>query len=361
INTMLILDRYFIREIFKYLGIILTAVIGIFLAIDFFEKIDDFLEAGLPIHRAAVFFMLRIPFVVAQISPLAILLSVLIVLGLMNKRNELLALRSGGVSMLFFLRSITVLGVLFAVLLFLNADILVPITFSKANRIYTREVAKEEVIASREKNIWIKGNRSISHIKYYNPSSQTISGITLYFFDEKFRLVRQVDAVKGTFKANGWLFYDILEQVLDPLSGEYKVTFHKERSEPLATRPADFKRVSKKSEEMNVLELWDYIVTVENEGYDATSYRVDLQAKIAFPFVCIILCILALGIGVNKKLKESLALVVALGIGVAFLYWTLYSFCLSLGYGGVLPPFVAAWTTNFVFFSAGVLNLLYIE
>ena len=41
---MLILDRYFIREIFKYLGIILTAVIGIFLAIDFFEKIDDFLK-----------------------------------------------------------------------------------------------------------------------------------------------------------------------------------------------------------------------------------------------------------------------------------------------------------------------------
>jgi lipopolysaccharide export system permease protein len=88
---------------------------------------------------------------------------------------------------------------------------------------------------------------------------------------------------------------------------------------------------------------------------------VDLQAKIAFPFVCIILCTLALGIGVHKKLQENLALVVALGIGVAFLYWTLYSFCLSLGYGGVLPPFVAAWTTNVVFFSAGVLNLLYIE
>lgn len=358
---MLILDRYFIRETFKYLGIILIAVVSIFLAIDFFEKIDDFLEAGLPIHRAAVFFMLRIPYVVAQISPLAILLSVLIVLGLMNKRNELLALRSGGVSMLIFLRSITALGVLFAVLLFLNADILVPITFSKANRIYAREVDKEDVIASREKNIWIKGNRSISHIKYYNPSSRTISGITLYFFDEKFRLVRQVDAAKGTFKSDGWLFYDILEQVLDPLSGEYKVTFHAESTEPLDTHPEDFKRVSKKSEEMNLLELRDYIHSVESEGYDATSYRVDLQAKLAFPFVCIILCTLALGIGVNKNMKENLAFVIAVGIGVAFLYWTLYSFCLSLGYGGVLPPFLAAWTTNFVFFSAGVLNLFYAE
>jgi lipopolysaccharide export system permease protein len=358
---MLILDRYFIREVFKYLGIILAAVIGIFLAIDFFEKIDDFLEAGLPIQRAAVFFMLRVPFVIAQIFPLAVLLSVLVVLGLMNKRNELLALRSGGVSMLVFLRSIVALGMLSAVVLFFNADILVPITFSKANRIYTREVDKQEVIASREKNIWIKGNRSISHIKYFNPSSQTIAGITLYFFDETFRLVRQVDAAKGTFKAGEWLFFDVLEQVLNPQSGDYEVTFHQERTEPLETRPEDFKRVSKKSEEMNLLELADYIHSVETEGYDATSYRVDLQAKIAFPFVCIILCTLALGIGVHKKLQENLALVVALGIGVAFLYWTLYSFCLSLGYGGVLPPFVAAWTTNVVFLSAGVLNLLYTE
>ena len=110
----------------------------------------------------------------------------------------------------------------------------IPITFSKANRIYTREVDKEEVIASREKNIWIKSNRSISHIKYYNPSNQTISGITLYFFDEKFKLVRQVDAAKGVFMTDGWRFYDILEQVLNPQSGDYTVTFHEERPEPLA-------------------------------------------------------------------------------------------------------------------------------
>ncbi|MFZ0724667.1 MAG: LPS export ABC transporter permease LptG [Desulfobacterales bacterium] len=358
---MLILDRYFNREVFKYLAIILLAVIGIFLAIDFFEKIDDFMEAGLPFHRAAIFFMLRVPFVIAQIFPLALLLAVLVVLGLMNKRNELLALRSGGVGMLFFLKSIVALGVLSALLLFINADILVPITFSKANRMYTREVDKKEILASREKNIWIKGHRSITHITYYNPASQTISGITLYAFDENFRLVRQLDAVKGAFAAGGWRVFDVLEQVLDSSTGEYTVTFHEERTEQLGTRPDDLKRVSKKSAEMNLLELLAYIESVETEGYDATGYRVDLQAKIGFPFVCLVLCILALGIGVNKKLKENLALTVALGIGVALLYWTLYSFCLSLGYGGVLPPVVAAWTTNVVFLGAGVLNLLYVE
>ena len=92
---MLILDRYFIREVFKFLGIILVTVISIFLAVEFFEKIDDFIEAGVSMQRAAAYFLLRIPYVLALLFPMAIFLSSLIALGLMNKRNELLALRSG--------------------------------------------------------------------------------------------------------------------------------------------------------------------------------------------------------------------------------------------------------------------------
>jgi lipopolysaccharide export system permease protein len=108
---------------------------------------------------------------------------------------------------------------------------------------------------------------------------------------------------------------------------------------------------------MNVLELWEYIDTVDEEGYDATRYRVDLHAKMALPLVSIILCVLALGIGVKRKYKDNLFTVIAMGIGVAFLYWILDSFCLSLGYGGVLPPIVAAWVANCVFACASVAAL----
>ena len=355
---MLILDRYFIRELFKFFGIILVTVISIFLAIDFFEKIDDFIDAGVSLQRAGVYFLLRIPFVMALMFPLAIFLSALITLGLMNKRNELLALRSGGVSVTFFLRSLLSLGVLFSLMHIGISEILVPICSNKANQIYTREVDKKEAVASRKKNLWIKGNRSISHIKYYNPSNQTISGITLYYFDDKFSLIRQIDAASATFRDGHWVFNNILQQALSPETGDYDTTFYEQRVETLDILPETLKSVAKKSEEMNVLELWDYVDTVENEGYDATRYRVDLHAKMALPFVCIIFCALALGIGAKQKYKDNLFTVIAMGVGAAFLYWTLNSFCLSLGYGGVLPPIVAAWITNSVLTAATVATLL---
>ena len=108
-------------------------------------------------------------------------------------------------------------------------------------------------------------------------------------------------------------------------------------------------------------ELLGYIRKVEAEGYAATAYRVDLWAKIAFPFICIILCLVGTGIAAKTALKDGMAVSIAYGIGIAFLYWIFYSFCLSLGYGGMLPPPVAAWSANLVFLCLGVFTLIQAE
>lgn len=355
---MSIIGKYLTIEMLKFFGIILLMVIGIYLAVDFFEKIDNFLEAGLPLSKVLTFFQLRIPFIVAQIAPVGILLAVLIVFGLMNKNYELIAFRSSGISVYYFLKPVLSLALLLSVLLFLLADLIVPMTINKANRIWLGEVKRKSAVTSREKNIWIKGGRSISHIKYYNSKNKTISGVTLYYFDKDFKLKRRVDAKTGHFENGKWIFREIMEQQLNKTTEDYTVTFQEQRFEPFEFLPDDLKRVAKKSEEMNFIELLEYIRDVESEGYDATSYKVDLHAKIAFPLVCIVLCLLATGIAVKRKLREGLSLNIAYGIGLIFIYWIFYSFCLSLGYGGILPPVIAAWTANFIFLCIGIFNLI---
>jgi lipopolysaccharide export system permease protein len=76
---------------------------------------------------------------------------------------------------------------------------------------------------------------------------------------------------------------------------------------------------------------------------------VDLHAKIAFPFVCLIMGAVGVGIAAGRRTGASLPAAVTIGIGAAFLYWILHSFCISLGRGEILPPAVAAWAANFVF------------
>ncbi len=354
---MTILNRYLIKEIIKYFGIVQSTAVVVYLAIDFFENIDRFMEAGLSTARILEYFQLKLPLIIVQITPVGILLAVLITFGLMNKNNEIIALKSGGMSVYHFLKPILALGVVFTALYFIMAEVFVPLTISKANEIWRVEVKGYAVTAER-KNIWIKGHRSIAFISYFNPQDQSLSGITLNHFDRQFRLIRRVDAARGRFHNNQWIFYDVMEQKLVDPSGSYAVSFADEQVEQMDLSPEDLKRAAKKSEEMSFKELYRYIQDVEAEGYDATPYRVDLQAKFALPLACIIVCMIGASVTLRKTTREGLALNIMFGMVAVFLYAIAQGFCTSLGYGGVLPPFIAAWIANFIFTCLAVVNLI---
>ncbi len=358
---MTIVDKYLAREILKCLVVVLAVVVSLFVIAEFFNKADNFMEAGLPISRLIRYLQLKLPQIIAQITPIGLLLAVLIALGLMNKNNEIIALKSGGVSVYYLLRPVLTIAVFLAILLFSLSEIVVPITISKANKIWLMEVKNKPTITSKQRNIWIKGHRAIYFIQYFNPQNQTISGVILNFFDKEFKLTRRVDAKKGVYVQGKWVFYDSMEQVLDEESAIYNVRLHSQKAENVDFLPEDLMRVFKKSDEMNIAELFTYIKEVELEGYDATTFRVDFHARFAYPVLSIIVCLMGTGIAVKRKSREGPSVSIAFGAVMVFLYWVLHSFCLSLGYGGLLPPVISAWISNIIFLCYGVLNLINAE
>ena len=358
---MTVLSRYLSREIARLFVVILVMVIGVYVAVDFFEKIDDFIEAGLPAAKVLRFFINKVPFIVSQITPVGILLAVLVVFGMMNRNNEIVALKSNGISVYSLVKPVAVIGVLLSVLLFFVSEAVVPVTMATANRIWLQEVRNQRIVVSREKNIWLKGDRQIVHIVHFDPGKKAVFGVSVYRFDDRFSLVWRLDAEKGSYAGGRWIFESVMVQVRSPDGTGYSSRFHARKAEDLGIVPEDLTRVVKKSEEMNFKELARYIEKIEAEGYDATSYRVDLHGKFALPFVCIIMCLVGAGIGMRGAVNDGLPVSITYGIGIAFVYWVSFSFCMSLGYGEMLPPFVAAWTADFIFFCVGLLWLLNAE
>jgi len=358
---MSIINRYLTREILKLFAIIMAMVVGIYLIVDFFERVDNFIESGVPIVRVFVFLVFKTPFIFNQLLPVCLLLAVLVAFGLMNKNNEIIALKSCGLSVYYLLKPVLILGVIFTGLQFFMSEVIVPITMIKAHHIWLKEVKNESATLTREKNIWMRGDRSITHIKFYHSAQKSLLGITRYRFDKKFRLTKRIDAEKGVYRQGEWVLYNVMEQNTEGKYLKSDMVFYAKKAVQLDFVPEDLKHVVKKTEDMNYIELKDFIRKVETEGYDTTSYRVDLYTKIAFPFVCIIMCLLGTGIAIKGKVREGLPVAIAYGIGVAFLYWVFYSFCVALGYGEMLPPAVAAWTANVVFLSFGLYTLLSAE
>ena len=115
-----------------------------------------------------------------------------------------------------------------------------------------------------------------------------------------------MDAKKGVFRDGRWVLNNSMVQIFDRSTGGYDVKFHEKSVEVLDFTPDDLRRVMRKSEEMSFKELLSYVKKVEAEGYDATAYRVDLHAKIAFPFVCIVLCLVGTGLSFRGRIREGL-------------------------------------------------------
>ncbi|KKK54525.1 hypothetical protein LCGC14_3083840, partial [marine sediment metagenome] len=151
---------------------------------------EEIFSKKVPFGDVVLFIFFSLPAIVAIAFPFASLVGSLMCIGRLSADNEIMALKSSGVSVFYLLKPVIVIGLIFSMLLFFFSEAIVPITMGKANQIWLREVRKELAVISKEKNIWIKGNRSITHIAYFNPKIITVYGITLYQFDEKFRLIR---------------------------------------------------------------------------------------------------------------------------------------------------------------------------
>ncbi len=90
---MNLLNRYLLSQFVKYFFTVNAGFVSIYLLVDFFEKFDDFSNGGKPLSLALKYFLMTIPYVVDQLSPVLILLSGVISMGMLNHTNELVALK----------------------------------------------------------------------------------------------------------------------------------------------------------------------------------------------------------------------------------------------------------------------------
>jgi len=336
-------------------------ILVLFVFIDYLSRMDKFLNSDLSLLGALGYVLLKIPFMFVQLTPAGILLATIIVFGLMNKNNELLAVRSSGISIYYLIKPAIMVAVILAMLMFFLGETIIPVSMAKANYIRNYVLKKRDNIYSARKDIWIKSENRLVHINFYDPVKQFVAGITVTTLGKDFSLESRIDAQKGYYKQGKWVFENIIEQVHVKNSMEYDVNLYDKKSIPLAIKPEDLVEVLKKSNEMSFFELRRYVRKVEQEGYDATGYKVDLNGKIAFPFICIIMVLTGAATGMRSFVKENIPAAIAIGVVIAFMYWVMYGLCLSLGYGAILPPVISAWAANLFFLCFGILYLVNTE
>jgi lipopolysaccharide export system permease protein len=343
-----VITRYLLAEFWGVFLLCMGAFLLVYLLVDFFDRLDTFLKYEASASAALRYLLFKLPLIITQIVPPAVLASVLVSLGLLGRRNELTALRAGGVSLA------RMSWPLFAMTA-------VPMSTHESQRINLVEIRRQAprtVLSDRE--TWYRGADGFYNIDHIDRARQTLYGMVIYHLSEDFRLLGTTEISRAYWDGSRWEINGAVDRRISP-SGDVEIT-DADASRLLREESiGDFLEVYREPEELSYTMLKQRIEALSRKGIDASSYLVDLHLKLSVPFSSLVLAGLAIPIAGRARRHVSVAAIVATGIGVGFCYWVVLALGMSLGQSGALPPVAAAWAANVIAGMVAVFLFLSVE
>lgn len=354
----MILYRYLVGEYSKLLSLCLAGLAAVYFTIDFFGKFRRFLEDDAATATVITYFALRLPKMVADVLPVSVLMATLITLGILTRTNELTAIKACGISLYRALAPFLAVAAL-ATAGVLGANLrLIPVLEQRAE--YLRKVKIEGREAERffrSKHLWLRHGDQFINILLADPERQTLEGVRVYRVGSDFTLRSVIEAERAVFVQGRWIMPVATERVLAP---DAATTERRLSDAPLdiTRRPKEFRQLVLEPPAMTFGELRRFVAQLRAEGLDDQRYAVDLHAKTALPFVNLVMALVGLSLGLHESRARGTGRGIALSLVVALGYWFSHSLALSLGHGGLLPPWLAAWMANLIFAAFGGFLLL---
>ncbi len=359
---MTILTRYILSEFFKTLFLALIAMVALFVVINFFEKIDEFFSHSASVFLCFGYYFYKLPLIAFHMAPVAFLLSTVITISSFSKSNEIIAMKSSGLSLMRLTGPILSASLVFSLITIVANEWVIPFTTRKANYIFHVEIKKDRPkgVFRRDK-IWYRSNDgAIWQIGLFNVRKQELRNISIFKYEGGENLRERVDAARAVWKKGNWIFHHGSIRTFDK-SGISTSEEFKRRKIFYPIVPDDLVKIKKKKEEMSLRDLYAYAQKVKREGMDNSKSMVDLHHKIAYPFISLITALIAIPFSLKSARSGGVILSVGLSIILGFSYYFIFSMGISLGYGGTLPPFLAAWGPNLILIAMGLYLILTID
>ncbi|MFP6638404.1 MAG: LPS export ABC transporter permease LptG [Nitrospinaceae bacterium] len=359
---MIILKKYVLLLFIKSYLLTTFGLIGIYLLVDFFERIDEFVTKDAPLIDLVSYYFYKIPFIIHYIAPQSVLLATVITLASLAKNNEITAMRACGISITGITIPIIGSSVFIAFMVLANGEFISPITSQKMNYIFYSKLRNHQTYGKiSQNNLWLKAkDLSIWSIDSFNPINSTLHEVTILTPDNGFGIKQRIDARTANWSDGKWFFMDGYLRSFkkeELLSTEY---FEK-RSFPVSETPDDFSKVNKRPEELSLREMYTTIQVHTREGKDTTQKWIELHRNISYPFISIVLALIAIPLSLRSSRHGGLLFCVGVNLAMGFLFSFLYAISISLGRGGTFSPLLAAWGPNLLFTALGFYLLLTLD
>jgi LPS export ABC transporter permease LptG len=356
------LDRYILREFLKILLLVLVSTIVLIVVVDYTQISGDVQQNKIAFHTVFTYYRFMLFQILNWTLPVSVLVATLITFGMFSKNNEVTAFKASGVSLYRVALPVICIAAVMSLLSYLMVEYVLPFSNQRVEQIRNKIKGKGPVAVQNQQKLWFLGKgRYIINFLSYDRYTRQLSQVQVFeLHPTEFRLTRRVYAERAKWDGQGWVFTNGWVRsfgtdrtvVYTPIDSPIRLYYQE--------RPEDFATEAKAPDQMTFAELRRYIDTIRKSGYAAEELSVKLYEKTSWPFISLVMALIALPFAFRIGKRGALY-----GVGIALVlgifYWMVFAIFTKFGEVGNLPAILSAWSANVLFSIAAIYLFLHVE
>jgi LPS export ABC transporter permease LptG/LPS export ABC transporter permease LptF len=355
-----ILDWYILQQALRVSVLGVGGLLILFYIATFMDLADHLFKGRTTLVTILRYLWFATPQFAYYAVPLAVLIAALVTIGALTKNSELIVMKACGISLYRAAVPLLMLAVIGSFILLGLEERVLAYSNRRANAINDAIRGRLPATSSLNRR-WIAANNgNIYQYFYFDANRNQLNGLSIYEFgDDKSTLRRRTYVAQATYKGDR----EAKGQVTWEGRQGWQREFTPRHFEAFETRPIEmegpgyFGSERPDAERMSYSQLREHVAALQASGFNVTPYIVALHRKLAFPFVTLIMALIAVPFAVTTG-KRGAMYGIGAGIVLAILYWTAISVFGAIGAGGLMAPALAAWAPNIIFGCAALYLIL---
>jgi LPS export ABC transporter permease LptF len=332
-----ILDRYIIKEVMSFVALAVAALTIMLIMQTLFELMDMLINKRVAWTYIVKLLAYRLPAFLVVTFPISLLASSELAIGNLSTNGEITAMRAGGISLRRIMIPFITAALAISILAFLINDYIVP----EANHIsqnIIREIVLKKGPPNIRRNVFFRdAENRYFYINRLDEKNMIMQDIMIYEMTRE-KFPRMITAKTGKWVVDTW---KLENGTIYNYDEEGKITYEMSFVNMDIIVKEDLQKFFKNQRTPQEMSR-------QLAGADTKNFEVDLYIKYSVPFSGLIFVLLGVPLGLRVK-RGSKATGVILSIVLVLLYYVLLSTTRSMGRGGMLIPFLAAWLPNIIF------------
>ena len=353
------LGRYFSWQFLKTIFMVFATVFVLVYTLDFVELMRRAGDAeGATAGMMARLALFRTPAVAEQVMPFAVLFGSMAALLQLSRKLELVIARAAGVSAWQFLQPGLFVALAIGVL---SVTVYNPISATLKQHAANLETKVfSRTAQTGGKTIWIRqkslDGQAIFRANGSVNETTTITGVTVYMFDQSGAFSQRIEAREATLHEGYWELKDarVLSAVEEPHSYDRYIVAS-------SLEPSQVRQSFIDPDSVPFWKLKETIERMEQADINTTAYRLHYDVLLARPLLFIAMVFVAASVSLRFFRFGGVALMVLGGVAAGFMLYVATELMVELGAAGIISSVVAAWFPAVVGSLLGTLALLYQE